>query len=53
MLVPPTAPIVTFKPGTKALLVKGNDAFIKATQTGSGLAASTIAVGVDGVKPPM
>jgi hypothetical protein len=53
VLVPPTAPIVTFRPGTKALLAKGNDVFVKATQTGSGLVANTVAVGVDGVKPPM
>ena len=53
VLVPPTAPIVTFRPGTKALLAKGSDVFIKATQTGSGLEANAVAVGVDGVKPPM
>ena len=28
VLVPPTAPIVTFLPGTKALLAQGNDVFI-------------------------
>src|ERR1700733_8435352 len=53
VLVPPTAPIVTFRPGTKALVAKGDDVFIKATQTGSGLVANAVAVGVDGVKPPM
>jgi hypothetical protein len=53
VLVPPTAPIVTFRPGTEALLAKGHDVFIKAMQSGSGLVASTVAVGVDGVKPPM
>jgi hypothetical protein len=53
VLVPPTTPIVTFRPGTMALVAKGNDVFIKATQTGSGLVANTVAVGVDGVKPPM
>ena len=53
VLVPPTAPIVTFRPGTKALVAKGNDVFIKATETASGLVANTVAVGVDGVKPPM
>jgi hypothetical protein len=53
VLVPPTAPIVTFRPGTKALVAKGNDVFIKATETGSGLVANTVAVGLDGVKPPM
>jgi hypothetical protein len=34
-------------------VAEGKDVFIKATQTGSGLVASTVAVGVDGVKPPM
>jgi hypothetical protein len=53
VLVPPTAPIVTFRPGTKDEVAKGSDVFIKATQTGSGLEANTVAVGVDGVKPPM
>jgi hypothetical protein len=53
VLVPPTAPIVTFQPGTKALVAKGAAVFIKATQTGSGLVANAVAVGVDGVKPPM
>ena len=53
VLVPPTAPVVTFRPGTEALVAKGSDVFIKATETGSGLVANTVAVGVDGVKPPM
>jgi len=53
VLVPPTAPIVTFQPGTKALVAKGDNVFIKATQSGSGLEANAVAVGVDGVKPPM
>jgi hypothetical protein len=53
VLVPPTTPIVTFVPGTQALVVKGKDAFIKATDTGSGLVANAVAVGADGVRPPM
>ena len=53
VLVPPTAPIVTYRPGTKALVAKGADVFIKATETGSDLVANTVAVGVDGVRPPM
>jgi hypothetical protein len=53
VLVPPTAPIVTFGRGTKALVAHGNDVFIKATETGSDLVANTVAVGVDGLKPPM
>src|ERR1700738_4847018 len=48
VLVPPTAPIVTFRPGTKALVAKGNDVFIKATQTGSGLEADGVAGGGGG-----
>ena len=52
VLVPPTAPIVTFRPGTEALVAKGSDVFIKATKTDSGLVANAVDVGV-GVKPPM
>ncbi len=53
VLVPPTAPIVTFHLGTKALIAKGDNVFVRATTTGSGLVANVVAVGVDGVKPPM
>lgn len=53
VLVPPTAPIVTYRPGTKALVTKGKDVFIKATETGSDLVANAVSVGVDGVRPPM
>lgn len=53
VLVPPTAPIVTFQPGDKTLLAKGANVFIKATSTDSGLDANAVAVGVGGVKPPM
>lgn len=53
VLVPPTAPIVTFRPGSQALLATGSHVFIKATQTASGLVANAVAVGIDGVKPPM
>jgi len=53
VLVPPTAPIVTYRPGTQALVTKGNDVFIKATKSGSHLVANAVAVGVDGVRPPM
>lgn len=53
VLVPPTAPIVTFRPGTEALVAKGSDVFIKATRTDSGLVANAVDVGVGGVKPPM
>lgn len=53
VVVPPTAPIVTFAPGSQALLAKGGVVFVRATQTASGLVADAVAVGVDGVKPPM
>lgn len=53
ILVPPTAPIVTFVPASIAVVAKGHDVFIKATKTSSGLTANAVAVGVDGVKPPM
>jgi hypothetical protein len=53
VLVPPTAPIVTFHPGSQALVAKGSDVFIKATKTDSGLVADAVAIGVNGVKPPM
>src|SRR6201988_3942468 len=42
VLVPPTTPIVTYRPGTKDVVTKGNDVFIRATQTGSGLVANAV-----------
>jgi hypothetical protein len=53
VVVPPTAPIVTFRPGTKDLVAKGNAVFIRATHSDSGLVANAVTVGVDGVRPPM
>jgi hypothetical protein len=53
VLVPPTCPIVTFHPGSPALLTKGSTVFIRAMETSSGLVADGVAVGIDGVKPPM
>ncbi len=53
VLVPPTAPIVTFRPGAMAEVAKGDAVFIKATKTDTGLVANAVAVGVGGVKPPM
>ena len=44
---------MTYRPGTEALVAKGSDVFVKATETGSGLVADTVAVGIDGVRPPM
>lgn len=53
VLVPPTAPIVTFAPGTQAMLTKGSAVFIRATKDASGLVANAVVIGTKGVKPPM
>ena len=53
ILVPPTAPIVTFKPGTMSDVTKGATVFVIATKDGDKTMANSVAVGVDGVKPPM
>lgn len=53
ILVPPTAPIVKFHPGTKSDAVTGAHVFIKASKTGGKTTADVVAVGVDGVTPPM
>ena len=53
ILVPPTAPIVTFKPGTMAEVTKGATVFVAATKDDGKVTADAVAVGVNGVKPPM
>lgn len=53
IMVPPTAPIVTFRRGSRADVTKGAAVFIKATKNGDGIVANAVAFGVDGVKPPM
>jgi hypothetical protein len=53
ILVPPTAPIVTFKPGSKAMLAQGTAVFVRAVETSDGLVANAVLIGADGVKPPM
>jgi hypothetical protein len=53
ILVPPTAPVVKFRPGTKSDAVTGAHVFIKASETGGKVIADVVAVGVDGVTPPM
>lgn len=52
--VPPDAPVVTFAPGTPALLVPGAKVFIGTQQAADGtLTAARVAVGKDGMTPPM
>ncbi len=54
MTVPPDAPVVTFEPGTQAMLVPGAHVFIGAQKAADGtLTANRVNVGKDGLTPPM
>jgi hypothetical protein len=53
ILVPPTAPIVTFKPGAMSDVTKGASVFINAVKDEGKITANAVAVGMDGMKPPM
>ena len=54
VMVPPDAPIVTFEPADRAMLKPGAHVFITTTRQPDGsLAASRVAVGKDGLIPPM
>jgi len=54
VVVPPDAPIVTFVPGDRSLVRPGAHVIITATVRPDGsLAASRVAVGKDGLVPPM
>ncbi|MCW5748505.1 MAG: hypothetical protein KIT36_20115 [Alphaproteobacteria bacterium] len=54
IVVPATAPVVTFAPGSPALLKAGNHVFMTATKgTDGGLSATRMLVGLDGLVPPM
>lgn len=53
ILVPPTAPIVTFQPGTMSGLKTGARVFVRATEDNGKTVANLVAVGSDGVNPPM
>ena len=51
--VPPTAPVVTFAPADAAILKAGAKMFAIAAGDGAKLDAKLVAVGKDGVTPPM
>ena len=52
--VPPNTPIVTFEPGTPAMLVPGAKVFVGAQKLADGtLAAARVNAGKDGMTPPM
>jgi hypothetical protein len=54
ILVPSNAPIVTFEPGDRAMLKAGAHVLLTATrQPDGGLTAARVAVGKDGLVPPM
>ncbi|HEY1856616.1 hypothetical protein [Acidocella sp.] len=53
IIVPPTAPIVTFRPGTMAELTPDARVFINAVENGSTITAGAVAVGIGGAQPPM
>lgn len=53
ILVPPTAPIVRLQPATQAIVAAGQKAFVVASQAGGTLDARMVAVGKNGLTPPM
>ena len=53
ILVPPTAPIVTFVPGAMSDVTQGKTVFVVANDDGGKLTAIAVNVGSDGVNPPM
>ena len=53
ILVPPTAPIVAFEKADKSILVKGAPLFAVTAPDGEALNGKLVAVGKDGVVPPM
>ena len=53
IVVPPTAPVVMIAPADKTALVAGSKVFLVAAKDGSKLDAKLVAVGKDGVTPPM
>jgi hypothetical protein len=53
ILVPPTAPIVAFQPADHAAVVRGAHVFIRASNDGGRVTADFVAVGKEGLAPPM
>ena len=54
VLVPPQAPVVTFEPTDKSALSAGAKAFVVVAREDDGtLSARRVAVGKDGLTPPM
>jgi hypothetical protein len=53
ILVPPTAPVVSFAPGAVADVTKGTVVFINASNDDGKLTANSVSLGSNGVNPPM
>ena len=53
VIVPPQAPIVAYEPADASILKPGAKAFVTATQEGGKLSANRVAIGKDGLTPPM
>ena len=52
--VPPDTPVVTYEPGSRALLVAGAHVILMGTEAEDGkMTATRISVGKDGMVPPM
>jgi hypothetical protein len=54
IIVPPDTPVVTYEPGSRALLVPGAHIILFGTQAADGkVTANRVSVGKDGLVPPM
>jgi hypothetical protein len=54
VIVPEKAPIITYQPATRAMLVAGAHVIVTATRQPDGsLVAQRVGVGKDGLVPPM
>jgi hypothetical protein len=53
ILVPPTASVVTVRPGAKSDVSVGKSVFINAVRQDGEITAGAVFVGVDGAKPPI
>ncbi|HEX5326308.1 MAG TPA: hypothetical protein VFW75_06540 [Acetobacteraceae bacterium] len=54
LVVPENAPIITYEPGTRAMLVPGAHVIVTAAKDAAGgLTATRVAVGRNGLTPPM
>ncbi len=53
IVVPHTAPVVTFEPTNRTALSAGSKVFVVGTRNEGGFTATRVAVGKDGLTPPM